>query len=207
MKTKTWIVLLIVVAAVAAVAWSMAGGGSGVPVRTAAAERGPIDEFLVERAKTRLPRTWLVTMPVTGRIEPIELKEGDPVKREQLVARMVLSDLDLDVDEATAAAERLEEAIRENAEDNVERTALKQALEFVRSMQDTVKAAYERVRSGQARYDYSEKNYGRIATLARSKVKTEDEVDEPRNRRVDYVLSVEAPRLKSTGAPAAWKRL
>jgi len=39
------------------------------------------------------------------------------------------------------------------------------------------------------------------------KVKTEDEVDEPRNRRVDYVLSVEAPRLKSTGAPAAWKRL
>ncbi|NLE37883.1 MAG: HlyD family efflux transporter periplasmic adaptor subunit [Pirellulaceae bacterium] len=178
MKTKTWIVLLIVVAAVAAVAWSMAGGGSGVPVRTAAAERGPIDEFLVERAKTRLPRTWLVTMPVTGRIEPIELKEGDPVKREQLVARMVLSDLDLDVDEATAAAERLEEAIRENAEDNVERTALKQALEFVRSMQDTVKAAYERVRSGQARYDYSEKNYGRIATLARSKAKTEDDLDQ-----------------------------
>ncbi len=38
-------------------------------------------------------------------------------------------------------------------------------------------------------------------------VKTKDEVDEPRNRRVDYVLAVEPPRLKSTGAPAAWKRL
>jgi outer membrane protein OmpA-like peptidoglycan-associated protein len=39
------------------------------------------------------------------------------------------------------------------------------------------------------------------------KVKTADEVDEPRNRRVDYVLSIDAPRLKSTGAPAAWKRI
>lgn len=38
-------------------------------------------------------------------------------------------------------------------------------------------------------------------------VKTADEVDEPRNRRVDYVLSVEAPRLKSSGGSAAWKRL
>lgn len=38
-------------------------------------------------------------------------------------------------------------------------------------------------------------------------VKTGDEVDEPRNRRVDYVLAVEPPTLQSTGAPAAWKRL
>jgi outer membrane protein OmpA-like peptidoglycan-associated protein len=38
------------------------------------------------------------------------------------------------------------------------------------------------------------------------KVKTADEVDEPRNRRVDYVLSIDAPRLKSSGAPAAWKQ-
>lgn len=39
------------------------------------------------------------------------------------------------------------------------------------------------------------------------KVKTADETDEPQNRRVDYVLSIDAPRLKSSGAPAAWKRL
>jgi outer membrane protein OmpA-like peptidoglycan-associated protein len=39
------------------------------------------------------------------------------------------------------------------------------------------------------------------------KVKTEDEVDEPQNRRVDYVLSVEAPRLKSSSVAASWKKL
>lgn len=37
-------------------------------------------------------------------------------------------------------------------------------------------------------------------------VKTADEVDEPRNRRADYILSVEAPQLKS-GAKAGWKKL
>lgn len=38
------------------------------------------------------------------------------------------------------------------------------------------------------------------------KVKTEDEVDEPRNRRADYVLSIEEPRFKSGRRPE-WARL
>ncbi len=35
-------------------------------------------------------------------------------------------------------------------------------------------------------------------------VKTGDEVDEPKNRRVDYILAIEPPRTKSGGQPA-WK--
>lgn len=38
-------------------------------------------------------------------------------------------------------------------------------------------------------------------------VKTADEVDEPRNRRVDYVLSVEEPRFKNSDRTPAWKAL
>lgn len=45
--------------------------------------------------------------------------------------------------------------------------------------------------------------FGEFSTL----VKTEDEVAEPRNRRADYVLSIEEPAYKTTGRPAAWKRL
>lgn len=37
-------------------------------------------------------------------------------------------------------------------------------------------------------------------------VKTADEVDEARNRRVDYILAIEPPSLKS-GAAAAWKSI
>lgn len=38
-------------------------------------------------------------------------------------------------------------------------------------------------------------------------VKTEDEVDEPRNRRVDYVLSIEEPRFKTSNRSPAWRRM
>jgi len=38
-------------------------------------------------------------------------------------------------------------------------------------------------------------------------VRTADNVDEPRNRRVDYILAVEEPALKATGFKAAWKRV
>ncbi len=38
-------------------------------------------------------------------------------------------------------------------------------------------------------------------------VKTADEVDEPRNRHVDYMLGVEPPRFKGSGRMPAWKRL
>jgi outer membrane protein OmpA-like peptidoglycan-associated protein len=37
-------------------------------------------------------------------------------------------------------------------------------------------------------------------------VKTSDEVDEPRNRRVDYILSVDEPAFKTSGFRPAWKR-
>jgi outer membrane protein OmpA-like peptidoglycan-associated protein len=37
-------------------------------------------------------------------------------------------------------------------------------------------------------------------------VKTADNVDEPRNRRVDYILSVEEPVLRATGFRPSWKR-
>jgi outer membrane protein OmpA-like peptidoglycan-associated protein len=38
-------------------------------------------------------------------------------------------------------------------------------------------------------------------------VKTADEVDEPRNRRVDYILSVDEPAFKSSGNKPAWRRI
>jgi outer membrane protein OmpA-like peptidoglycan-associated protein len=38
-------------------------------------------------------------------------------------------------------------------------------------------------------------------------VKTADEVDEPRNRRADYILSVDEQVFKSTGARPSWNRV
>jgi len=39
------------------------------------------------------------------------------------------------------------------------------------------------------------------------KIKTADEVDEPRNRRADYMLGLEPPRFKSSGATPSWTKI
>src|SRR6185295_1133287 len=39
------------------------------------------------------------------------------------------------------------------------------------------------------------------------KVKTADEVDEPRNRRADYMLGLEPPRFKNSGATPSWTKI
>ncbi|MGB6042991.1 MAG: HlyD family efflux transporter periplasmic adaptor subunit, partial [Pirellulales bacterium] len=85
-----------------------------VPVLTAQVQSGPIREFVDERGKTRLPRTYVISMPFTGRIEEIGLAEGSVVEANQVVARIVPSDLQLSVDAAEAAVQRLDAAIREN---------------------------------------------------------------------------------------------
>jgi outer membrane protein OmpA-like peptidoglycan-associated protein len=38
-------------------------------------------------------------------------------------------------------------------------------------------------------------------------IKTADEVDEPRNRRVDYILSVDEPVFKTSGRRPSWSRV
>jgi outer membrane protein OmpA-like peptidoglycan-associated protein len=45
--------------------------------------------------------------------------------------------------------------------------------------------------------------FGETALL----VKTADEVDEPRNRRVDYIISVDEPVFKTSGRRPGWSRL
>ncbi|MFP6610781.1 MAG: HlyD family efflux transporter periplasmic adaptor subunit [Pirellulales bacterium] len=136
-----------------------------VEVPTAEVEIGDIRQFVDERGKTRLPRVHLITMPYTGRIEEITLDEGDPVEPGALVARLVPADLQLSVDAASAAVERLDKSIIENDDTSVEEIGLKQALEFVTSMNASVKAALARVEAGLAKKQFATRQYKRKKEL------------------------------------------
>src|SRR5262249_7817524 len=149
------------VAVVAASSWLK----PGPPVEAARATLAPIRQFVDEEGRTRLPKTHLVTMPYNGRIEPIDLVEGDHVEAGQVVARLLPSDLKLDVDEAEAAVKRLKASIVENDDVTVESTVLLQSQKYVESMDRTVDAAAERVKSGDAKRDYAEKALHRARTL------------------------------------------
>jgi HlyD family secretion protein len=177
MKTRTWIILgVVVVAAIAVgvVAWISSWR---TPVEVAKVTRGEIQAFVDERGKTRLPQTYLITMPLAGRIEPIELIEGTPVKEGQVVARISPVDLKLAVDQTDAVVERLKASIRQNDDNTLEESMLQQTLHFKESMERTVAAAEARWQSGLARLDFAEKQYGRVQKLFEKKTVTEEQLD------------------------------
>jgi HlyD family secretion protein len=156
--------------AAALVAFGALGAGyrawtGGIPVDAVPAARGPIREYVDEEGKTRLPRTYLITMPFDGRIAPIELEAGDSVAEGQVVARVVPEDLDVEVAEAEAAVARLEASIRENEDTRVERTVLQQSRQYVDSMDRTVEAGRERVKAGEAKMTFADRELTRSRNL------------------------------------------
>ncbi|MBN1396258.1 MAG: HlyD family efflux transporter periplasmic adaptor subunit [Pirellulales bacterium] len=177
MKINRWLIIAAVLIA-AVIVYALRGGFSaGTAVEAARAKVGPIVKFVDEQAKTRLPQTYLITMPITGRIEPIALVEGMTVKKGQVVARIVPRDLQLAVDQAAAVVGRLEASIAENADVAVERTAYQQTLQFVKSTAATVKAAAERMVAGAAKLKYAANDLARVKQLAATGARTQDELE------------------------------
>ncbi len=174
---RTWLIAIIVLVVIVAVAIGFSTMNGGVAVEAAPATRGPIREFVDERGKTRLPQEYNITMPFDGRISPIDLIEGASVYKDQVVARVVPSDLDLSVEAAAAAVDRLKASIRENDDASVEKTGLKQSQSFVQSMDRTVDAAKAQVDSGKAKLDYANSNLERIRKLYQTKTATQEQLD------------------------------
>ena len=181
---RTWMVVGVLALGGAAAAWVWVLA-ERAPVEVARVGRGEIRAFIDEQGQTRLPQTYLITMPFDGRIEPIDLVEGQPVSRGQVVARLVPLDLDLNYEEAHAAVERLTASIAENDDISVETTTLRQAVSFVESMNRTVEAAVERVRAGKAKLEYSERALARILQLRQSNAATEEAEDLARLQHVE----------------------
>lgn len=186
---RWWISLGLLLVLVVALGVALGTLGGGVPVEAARVRRGPIRELVEEEGKTRLAETYLVTMPSAGRVEAISLVEGTAVKKGQVVARIVPLDLELSVQAAQAAVDRLKAAIRESEDVSVETTSLEQARNFVTSMDRTVEAASARVRSGEAKRNYAEKFLARMQRLFETKARSEDELD--RARLADVQSSVD----------------
>jgi HlyD family secretion protein len=177
MKKRT-VLTLAAVALAALLIYAMLGGFSrGTPVAAAEAKVGSIREFVDEQGKTRLPETFLVTMPFDGRIKPIVLGEGARVKQGQEVAWVMPEDLKLAEAQATAAVERIDASLRENADVAMEETGYKQAMEFVKSTTAAVKAAVERIKAGEAQVNYAAHDLERIQKLAATGAQSQDDLE------------------------------
>ncbi len=181
---RTWIVVsVLAVVGVAALAamWLFSGR---TPAQVAKVRRSAIREYVDEQGKTRLPETYLVTMPFAARIQQIDLNVGDRVRAGDTVARVVPDDLADEVAEAQAAVDRLDASIAENDDISVESGVRTQAEKFVESMVTTVQAADEQQKASRKRLDYAESFLATVRNLLKTGAKTQDDVD---RAEVDYV--------------------
>ncbi len=168
--------------AVAATWWSVT---RGAPVQATRVERGSIRQFVDERGKTRLPEPVLITMPFSGRIEEIQLGEGQAVRQGDVVAQVSPEDLAEEVAEAVAVVERLEASLVETADVSVEKTAKNQADLYVESMQSTVAAAEAKLRAAKSQLDYAETYLGRVQRLIPAGAETEDDLERAKLAQIE----------------------
>jgi len=155
------------------------------------AERGPVVQYVDERARTKLPRTWRITMPVPGRVLPITLEVGDRVSKGQTLAQIEPDDLTDQLEAAKAQVARVEAAIRESRDLNVELNALEQAKQYLVAVDHWLEAAGEQVRADQASLRFAERNLARQRSLAERNAASPEALDraELEHTRADAELA------------------
>ncbi len=203
MKRNTWILLASAAVGLTVIGVVVAGSMSGVPVRVVEVRWDTIHESVDERGITRLPRTYLITMPFDGRITAIGFQEGDAVypagakdpqgRDARPVARVVPGDVQWTVDEAAAIVGRLEKAIEKNNDKTVEDILLAQAKKFVESMGSTVESAQEQVKASDKKHEFFKKILGRF--LETTNLVSEQEIDRARLDEFESYIDLEQDKL------------
>ncbi len=166
-----WLVVLALVAAVSACRRRL-------QVEAVHPRRGPIQESFTEPARTRLAKTYLVAMPVEGRIGRIDLEPGDKVPKGQVLAEFDLVPLKAAVEEARAAVAELEAEIAVKEDNRLEETASVEARAMVKATDEAIKAADEEVAAEKARADHAARSLERKKLLAQRNVIAEEELDQ-----------------------------
>lgn len=191
-----WIISVLVIAAVGAAAWAAVTAAR--PVETGLVRRGTVSAIVDERARTRLPRTYHVTMPIAGRILPIALTEGDPVAAGEVVARIEGADLDTAVEVAEARARRLQARIIENNDTRLEESTIVELDSVVESVDRSVEASLAETEASKAREEFHGRDLERKQEAFERKATSQIELDEAElaeiESRVDYRTDVLALR-------------
>jgi HlyD family secretion protein len=131
------------VAVVAAIAWGLRP--QPVMVETAEVRRGPLRVTVDEEGKTRVKEQYVVSSPITGQMQRIDLDEGDPVRAGQALTTVAPMPPTF-LDPRTRA----------------------QGQAAISSAESQIAAAQERVRAAKANLEYWRSELERTAALVKS---------------------------------------
>ena len=186
---KRWLILIIIVVVVGGLTtWSAIRPDARLDVIRP--QRGLIRAYVEERAITELPHDYLISMPIAGWLEPIELREGDRVSAGQIVAKLEQDDLLDRVRQAEQRIAVLETQLEETADHRLEENALVETEATVKAIDETVKAAEAKLEASQATFDFTESEVTRLRKLLEGGAASEREVREAeleyRRARADH---------------------
>ncbi len=197
MKQRVGLLALgIAVLAVPAAVWYSLR--TGIPVQVVPVEARGIREYIDEQGETRLPETFPVTMPFSGRVadQPLDrFREGTRVEQGELLARLVEADLELAVRRAQARVAQLEAAIAENADVRVARTAIEQALQMVSATAEAVQAIRSRIDASRAQLEYAQARMDRTRELRRTGASSEDDWERAMTQQTETAATYRQDRL------------
>ncbi|MGD8452175.1 MAG: efflux RND transporter periplasmic adaptor subunit [Phycisphaerae bacterium] len=161
MKKAGLIVLLIVIAAL--VIWQV--WRPAMTVEVLRPQTTTLRAYVEEQAVTELPHDYLVSMPIDGWLERIDLREGDAVRADETVARLETDDLQ---DRARQAEQRiavLETKLREIADHRLEENALIETRATVKALDETVQAAEAKLEAALAVVEFTQSEVERLRPL------------------------------------------
>jgi HlyD family secretion protein len=163
-------------------------GCGGKPVVTVHPSRGEIRESFEEPARTRLEKTYQITMPVSGRIDRIDLEPGARVSVGQVLTKFDLLPFRKAVEKAQAAVKALKAQIAVNDYNSIEETALVEARSTIQAAQEALNAADQQVSAEKARADRAALTLKRMTNLKAGQAI-------PQSRLDDAELTADTTRL------------
>ncbi len=176
MKLK-WVVGVLLVVLVA-LGWLWVRSQPQAVVEVVRATRKSIRAYVEEEAVTELPQDHLISMPISGWLEPITLREGDSVQAGQVVARLETDDLKDRVTQAEQRVAILESQIRETEDNRLEENLLVQAEATVKALDETVKAAEAKLKASEALREFARAELERQKRLFEARATPERELRE-----------------------------
>ncbi len=162
----------------AAVLATCVGCEQGVEVELAQPRRGEIQESFGEPARTRLAKTYPITMPVDGRIARIDQEPGDTVTKGATLVEIDLVPFQQAVAEAEAAVDELEAEVAVKKDNRLEEIAAEDANAAVQAAKEALSASDEEVAAQKARQQRAAKDLTRKQELFDRKVIAEDQLDD-----------------------------
>ncbi len=203
MKKGRLTVILVVVVLIAIIVW--ASSRPALTVVVVQPQRQTVRAFVEEQAVTELPQDYLISMSIAGWLEPILLREGDPVAAGQVVARLETFDLADRVRQAEQRLTELQVQIAETADHRLEENALVETEATVKAIDETVAAAEAKLEAAKATLDFTQSEVKRLSDLGETGSAADRELRqvelEFRKAQADYRSDVlELAALKTISA-------